>query len=705
MDKCQGKHFPISPDIPLKLFSELADEVKKNVREPAENILFIGFAETATAVGAAVARAFHGSRYIHTTREMLTNCEYAAEFSEEHSHATEQTLQCKSTEKLFCGVTRVIFVEDEITTGKTIVNFINALKANPKVPENTTFSACSILNGMSEERTSELALSRYEFFYLTKIDMSDHTDSPIPEPPKPLPDRTHSPKCEYFRIKGMLDPRSGVPADDYSAACDSLSEQLLRVLERKNVRVSGKKIAVVGTEECMYPAITAAEKLREQGAEVYTHSTTRSPIEPHFKENYPLFSRIKLESFYDKNRTAYLYNPDKYDIVIAVTDSPKKDGFMQLTDVFPETDSFFFVSWEAAMPSSYSPSDVTVLLKDITGRVQPLPAEERQRRIEQGAHYSEMLPLEYRPSEKYLREYKNALERCAYETAEAVVSVCERLCKAHPDGKIALVSLARAGTPVGILLKRCLRSRFGVDAPHYTVSIIRGIGIDKNAMSYILAQHRPREICFVDGWTGKGAILGTLTEALADYDGVSSSLAVLADPANITELCGTYKDILIPSSILNSTVSGLMSRTFLRGDIIGDEDFHGAAYHYDLENEDLSIEYIEKIENAMQLVPDNLPLESRPDGTGIDEVKRIAADFDIDDINLVKPGLGEATRVLLRRVPYCLLIADNLEDESCVSHLLRLAEEKNVPVKRYPLTRYKACGIIRTLGEKSHGDV
>ncbi len=705
MDKCQGKHFPIFPDVPLRLFAELAEEVRKNVSEPSENILFVGFAETATAVGAAVAKAFHGSRYIHTTREHLTNCEYAAEFSEEHSHATEQTLQCKSTAKLFDGVTRVIFVEDEITTGKTIVNFINALKANPKIPDNITYSACSILNGMSEERTSELALLGYDFYWLMKIDMSDYKDSLIPEPPKEIPKRRTSPSCEYLRIKGMLDPRSGVSANDYSEACDSLAEQLLRIISRKNIQLSGKKIAVIGTEECMYPAINAADKLREQGAEVYTHSTTRSPIEPHFKENYPLFSRIKLESFYDKNRTTYLYNSDKYDIVFAVTDSPKKDGFMQLTDAFSETDSFFFVSWETAMPCSYSPSDVTVLLKDITGLVEPLPAEERQRRIEQGAHYSEMLPLEYRPSEKYLKEYNDALERCAFETAEAVVSVCNRLCRAHPDGKIALVSLARAGTPVGILMKRCLKARFGINAAHYTISIIRGIGIDKNAMSYILAQHRPEEICFVDGWTGKGAILGTLTEALADYDGVSGSLAVLADPANITELCGTYKDILIPSSILNSTVSGLMSRTFLRSDIIGDEDFHGAAYHFDLEDEDLSIEYIEKIENAMRLAPVDLPLETRPEGTGIDEVKRIAADHDIDDINLVKPGLGEATRVLLRRVPYCLLIADNLEDESCVSHLLRLAEEKNVPVKRYPLTRYKACGIIRTLGGKSHGDV
>lgn len=196
MDKCQGKHFPIFPDVPLRLFAELAEEVRKNVSEPSENILFVGFAETATAVGAAVARAFHGSRYIHTTREHLTNCEYAAEFSEEHSHAAEQTLQCKSTAKLFDGVTRVIFVEDEITTGKTIVNFINALKANPKIPDNITYSACSILNGMSEERTSELALLGYDFYWLMKIDMSDYRDSLIPEPPKEIPKRRTSPSCD-----------------------------------------------------------------------------------------------------------------------------------------------------------------------------------------------------------------------------------------------------------------------------------------------------------------------------------------------------------------------------------------------------------------------------------------------------------------------------------------------------------------------------
>ena len=48
------------------------------------------------------------------------------------------------------------------------------------------------------------------------------------------------------------------------------------------------------------------------------------------------------------------------------------------------------------MFSSYRPEDVTILLKDITGMITPLGTEERERRIQSGTHYSEMLPIEYR---------------------------------------------------------------------------------------------------------------------------------------------------------------------------------------------------------------------------------------------------------------------------------------------------------------------
>ena len=208
---------------------------------------------------------------------------------------------------------------------------------------------------------------------------------------------------------------------------------------------------------------------------------------------------------------------------------------------------------------------------------------------------------------------------------------------------------------------------------------------------------RAEQILFVDGWIGKGAILGELQKDVAPYSGVSSELAVVADPANITELCGTHHDLLIPSSCLNCTVSGLISRTFLRDDIIGKEDFHGAVYYGELEKADLSHEFLKAIEKEFVLeVPKD---DWQPQGHGIDEVRKIAGEYGIDNINLIKPGIGEATRVLLRRVPWRILIDERYKGDPQLGHLVRLAEEKNVPIQYYPMKHYKCCGIIKKMSD------
>ena len=198
------------------------------------------------------------------------------------------------------------------------------------------------------------------------------------------------------------------------------------------------------------------------------------------------------------------------------------------------------------MFSTYHKDDVTILLKDITGKLDPLPTAEREKLIQSGRHYSEMLPLEYEPSEKYLKAYFDALSRYAEITAHAAASLAEKIYE-EKGASAALVSLARAGTPIGILLKRYIKRRFGADVAHYTISIIRGRGIDKNAMAYILARHAPEALQFVDGWTGKGAIARELANDAAEFRGVSAGLAVLSDPAYVAEKCGTHEDFLIAS--------------------------------------------------------------------------------------------------------------------------------------------------------------
>jgi hypothetical protein len=348
------------------------------------------------------------------------------------------------------------------------------------------------------------------------------------------------------------------------------------------------------------------------------------------------------------------------------------------------------------MRSTYLERDVTILLKDITNGIIPQDTFMREQYIQGGGHYSEMLPIEYEPTQDYLRLYTRALENFAPLTAAAVKKVSEKIYNLHGKNT-ALVSLARAGTPVGVLIKRYAEMKYHCVWPHYTISIIRGKGIDHNAIKYILARHEPQALQFVDGWTGKGTINGELNKAVAEYPGVSGILAVLSDPAFLTTICGTHKDFLIPHSCLNATVTGLMSRTVLNSALIKENDFHGAVFYENLLSEDRSYEFINKIEAQYPVCDDYLEVdEGEAQNNPSTEVQDIAKKFGISDIHLIKPSIGEATRVLLRRLPWKLLV-HSLEDEYYLGHLYQLAQEKNIPLTVYPLTHYRACGIIREL--------
>lgn len=350
------------------------------------------------------------------------------------------------------------------------------------------------------------------------------------------------------------------------------------------------------------------------------------------------------------------------------------------------------------MRSTYSPSEVEILLKDITGLVEPLPAKIREVHIQSGTHYSEMLPLEYEPSAKYMDAYNTALDQFGKSTADSVCRLAEKI-YSKKGSSLVIVSLARAGIPIGILLHRYILNKYKINVKHYAISIIRGRGIDKNAMRYILGKHSPESIQFVDGWTGKGAILRQLEKALEDFPGVDNQLGVLSDPANITDLCGTHEDILIPSSCLNATVTGLISRTFLRNDIIGPSDFHGASFYEDLVDSDLSIQYLEKIESQFDYNLETGYVTSTSSGMSI--VSDISKIYHVKDINFIKPGIGETTRVLLRRIPWKVIISPKYYDSPELEHIKQLAKEKDVEceISRVALGNYKACGLIKDLSD------
>ncbi|MNC40617.1 Cysteine protease StiP precursor [compost metagenome] len=248
-----------------------------------------------------------------------------------------------------------------------------------------------------------------------------------------------------------------------------------------------------------------------------------------------------------------------------------------------------------------------------------------------------------------------------------------------------------------------------MDLPHYSISIIRGKGIDENAILYILQQHgTDAKLQFIDGWTGKGAIRRVLIEAcLSMYKKygivLSDDLAVLADPGHCSGTFGTREDYLIPSACLNSTVSGLMSRTVLRDDLIGPDEFHGAKFYREWLDADLSNVFIEAIipyfssatKQAQAIAAKMLVAPPEITWQGMRDIQSIQETFGIADINLVKPGVGETTRVLLRRVPWKILV-DTMENPN-LRHILLLAEDRGVPVEIFPELTYSCCGIIKPL--------
>ncbi|MEV6138654.1 cysteine protease StiP family protein [Nocardia sp. NPDC051990] len=356
---------------------------------------------------------------------------------------------------------------------------------------------------------------------------------------------------------------------------------------------------------------------------------------------------------------------------------------------------------------SYAAEEVSWLLKDLSDLDLEADVAERERRIQSGAaHYAESLPIEYQPDAAYRSLFDEVLAESAERLALAVATVSE-LVVAERGTDIVLVSLARAGTPVGILMRRWLWSRGArLDVPHYAVSIVRDRGIDTVALDYLARHHDPASVVFVDGWTGKGAITRELTEALDAYHAAGGArfndeLAVLADPGYCVRTYGTRDDFLIASACLNSTVSGLISRTVLNDTLIGPGDFHGAKFYRELAADDVSGRLLDTVTAAFDAIRDRVPAELAavraddriPTWTGWASVDKMRAEYGITSVNFVKPGVGETTRVLLRRLPWRVLV--RTADAPEHAHIRLLAAARGVPVEVVPDLAYSCMGLIK----------
>ncbi|MGW4834915.1 phosphoribosyltransferase [Streptomyces globisporus] len=763
-----GKHVPQRPSVVYGAGYGLGERVRALLgEEEARRAVVLGYAETATGLGHAVADGLRDAPYLHSTRRPVAGVAQAGGFEEAHSHATSHLLLPEDPGLLAGGAeaSTLVLVDDEFSTGNTVLNTIRALhEPHPRgryvivaLVDMRSPADRDRLTAFADEIGARVDLVTRSTGTVTLPDgvlergqalvaaqeakaaraAGEASASAPPAAPAPAPVT----RVDVAWPAGVPDGgRHGfTPAHraELEAALPGMAE---RIADALGAGARQGRVLVLGFEELMYAPLrlgTALEETLGGDAEVRYSTTTRSPVLAVDDPGYAIRTRLVFPAHdtpADGPGDRYAYNVAGagFDAVVAVVDSiadtpelHSPEGLLArlaahvgqvLLAVVPSyaPTPVPHSQESAVLPeplrgpdfSSYAPEDVGWLLQDLSDTELEAPTEEREEAIQSGgAHYAESLPVEYQPSAEYQALFSAALETSAARIARAVGTVTETVL-AERGPRPVLVSLARAGTPVGVLMRRWAQHRHGLDLPHYAISIVRGRGIDATALRWLAAHHDPADVVFVDGWTGKGAITRELAAAIEEFEasggpaGFDPEIAVLADPGGCVRTYGTREDFLIPSACLNSTVSGLISRTVLRADLVGPNDFHGGKFYRELAGADVSARFLDTIAARFDEVAGQVEDEAKellaadraPTWEGWAAVERISEEYGIHDVNLVKPGVGETTRVLLRRVPWKILAKRGAGAD--LTHIRLLAEQRGVPVEEVDDLPYSCVGLI-----------
>lgn len=367
VNKVQGKHIPCKPKDTVRMCKSLASLINKSIEN--EKVLVVGFCETATAIANIIADNLDTDAYvIQTTREKIGNAgKQLLTFEEEHSHATTQNLmtyaesecsgkcgcngscgdncKCKSRKSLnFNDYTYVLFIDDELSTGRTVLNFIKAFRETSST--KLKFGVASICNWQDDKNKEKFKAEGIEVFSLLcgKLISEDKklfTDE----------DNVQLSDCkDYFNISNIEEcdktiPRVAMEGVTKLGTHGTLGEIGIFEYERLGHKAKADltnmynlfesfhkgittNIRVIGTEEFMYWPIKIAEMLENKGYNVKVQNTTRSSIDVMTNSKGGITSKYKIPSVYDDDRITYLYNLDtlnKGDYVLFVTDSRLSD--------------------------------------------------------------------------------------------------------------------------------------------------------------------------------------------------------------------------------------------------------------------------------------------------------------------------------------------------------------------------------------------
>jgi orotate phosphoribosyltransferase len=326
-----GKHLPVDPAVALGAAADLAAKVREVVDSPA---LVLGFAETATALGQAVAAALPGAECALSTRRPGAE---TIVFAEEHSHAVGHRVLAPAA--MLTQHRPIVLVDDELSSGRTAINTIRALHAQAPHPAYVVASLLDVRPPEQRSAFAELsaelgvpvhAVSLLSGAVRVPVDAPERVADLVAAADPPLtltaswPARRMAAK---WPMGVQLSARYGWrPADE-----EALSAHLVPLADRLRADLAGApRVLLLGTEELMYAplrlAAVLAELLAGGGTSVRYQSTTRSPVAPLDREGYAVRCALSFRASDptpdEPQRQSFVYNvrPGCADHIVVVTD-------------------------------------------------------------------------------------------------------------------------------------------------------------------------------------------------------------------------------------------------------------------------------------------------------------------------------------------------------------------------------------------------
>jgi len=343
-----GKHVPQRPSVVHGAGLELGRRVRELLgADEAARAVVLGYAETATALGHSVADGLDAP-YLHSTRRPVDGVTPVGGFEEEHSHATSHLLLPEDP-GLLAGDGPLVLVDDEFSTGTTVLNTVRALHAAYPRERYVVVALVDLRTGADRERLAKAAAELG-----ARVDLIAAADGGVDLPADVLP-RAQAliaaapaaaplpavPPAPLRRVD--LDWPADLPdggRHGFTPAHRERLEALLPAAAAALAEAVGPapeatpRVLVLGFEELMYTPLRLAEALAGVLGEenVRFSTTTRSPVLAVDDPGYAIRTRLAFPAHDDPAdgstaRFAYNVAPGsdparRFDAIVLVVDAP-----------------------------------------------------------------------------------------------------------------------------------------------------------------------------------------------------------------------------------------------------------------------------------------------------------------------------------------------------------------------------------------------